>query len=424
MLSKDLKTDVLIAGGGMTGLLCAHMLKQAGIDYALIEAERICGGVTGCTTAKLTSQHGLIYNDLIRQYGKKLARRYWEANEAAIREYEKLADMIDCDFQKSDNYIYTKADARMLREEMAALSSLGIPARFVKALPLPFPVKGAVCFQNQAQFHPLKFAGGIAKDLRIYEGTPARDFVGNRVITDYGTITANKIIIATHFPMLNKHGGYFLKLYQQRAYVLALKNAGNLSGMYLDAAENGLSFRAYGDLLLLGGGGHRTGKQGGGWELLEKYAQRYFPDSYEVSRWATQDCMSLDKLPYIGRYGKRTQNLFVATGFNKWGMTSAMVAAMILKDQVQGRKNPYAEVFRPDRSIWRKQLFYNGVESAVNLLTPTKPRCPHLGCALKWNRQEHSWDCPCHGSRFDEEGKLLDNPATADLPQIPKHRDV
>ena len=423
-LSSDLKTEVLIVGGGMTGLLCAYMLEQAGVNYALIEADRICSGVTMNTTAKITSQHGLIYKDLIRQHGKKIARKYWEANEAAIREYEKLARSVDCDFRKEKSYIFSQRDLQVLRTEKAALDSLGIPAHFVKDLPLPFSVRGAVCFENQAQFHPLKFAAGIAKGLHIYEGTPAREFAENRVITDYGSITASKIIIATHFPVINKQGAFFLKLYQQRSYVLALRNAEILDGMYLDAAENGLSIRSWGDLLLLGGGGHRTGKQGGGWTELEKYAERYFPDSYEISRWATQDCMSLDGIPYIGRYSKYTRDLFVATGFNKWGMTSSMVAAMLLRDLVQGKKNPYTDVFRPNRSIWRKQLFCNGLESAVNLLTPTRPRCPHMGCALKWNRQEHSWDCPCHGSRFDEEGKLLDNPATGDMPEIPKHRDA
>lgn len=423
-LGSDLKTEVLIVGGGMTGLLCAYMLEQAGVRYALIEADRICSGVTKNTTAKITSQHGLIYDKLIRQHGKQIARKCWEANEAAIREYEKLAQSVDCDFKKEKNYIYSKGDMQALRAEKTALDRLGIPAHFVKNLPLPFPVRGAVCFENQAQFHPLKFVAGIAKDLHIYEGTPAREFMENRVITDYGCITASKIIMATHFPLVNKHGAYFLKLYQQRSYVLALKNAGNVDGMYLDMAENGLSLRSWGDLLLIGGGGHRTGKQGGGWAELEKYAARYFPDSCEISRWATQDCMSLDGIPYIGRYSKYTQDLFVATGFNKWGMTSSMVAAMLLRDLVQGKKNPYTDVFQPNRSIWRKQLFCNGAESMVNLLTPTRPRCPHMGCALKWNRQEHSWDCPCHGSRFDEEGKLLDNPATADLPEIPKHRDA
>lgn len=421
-LTNDLKTDVLIVGGGMTGLLCAYMLEQEGVDYALVEADRICGGVTKNTTAKLTSQHGLIYASLLRQHGKSIARGYWEANEAAIREYEKLSRTIDCDFQKTDNFIYAKRDLQALRAEKAALDSLEIPSRFVKDLPLPFPVRGAICFENQAQFHPLEFAAELAKGLHIYEDTPVREFVGNQVTTDYGTITASKIIIATHFPMLNKHGAYFLKLYQQRSYVLALKGAGSFGGMYLDGADNGLSFRSWGDLLLLGGGGHRTGKKGGGWVELEKYAEKYFPQSQEVCRWATQDCMSLDGIPYIGRYGKHTQDLFVATGFNKWGMTSAMVAAMLLRDLVQGKKNPYAGVFHPHRSILRRQLFCNGAESVVNLLTPTRPRCPHMGCALKWNSQEHSWDCPCHGSRFDEQGELLDNPAEGDLKTQPKHR--
>ena len=420
-LIHNLKTDVLIVGGGMAGLLCAHMLAKQRVDYTLIEADRICGGVTRNTTAKITSQHGLIYDKLIRMHGPEIARKYWEANDAAIGEYRKLAKSIDCDFEPMDNDIYSQ-NLRDLEAEKAALDSLEIPAELVKTEALPFPVAGAVRFQDQAQFHPLKFAAELAKNLDIYEKTPDREFVGNRVIPVYGTITASKTIIATHFLLLNIHGGYFLKLYQQRSYVLALENAGKMDGMYLDGAENGFSFRNYGDLLLFGGGGHRTGKQGGGWAELETFAKQHYPDAREVCRWATQDCMSLDGIPYIGRYSRRTPDLFVATGFNKWGMTSSMVAAMILRDLVQGKENPYAPVFRTNRRILRKQLLANTLETTVNLLTPTKPRCPHLGCALKWNRQEHSWDCPCHGSRFDEKGKLLDNPATGDLKEEPKHR--
>lgn len=418
-LEHDLKTDVLIVGGGMAGLLCAHMLAIQGVDYALIEAGRICGGVTRDTTAKITSQHGLVYHKLLHMHGKKTARKYWEANEAAITAYRKLAKSIDCDFTQADNYIYSKDNLQKLEAEKEALDKLGIPAELITETQLPFCVDGAIRFQNQAQFHPLKFAAEIAKDLHIYEHTPAREFAGNRVLTDYGTITASKIIITTHFPLINKHGGYFLKLYQQRSYVLALENAQNIDGMYLDAEENGLSFRSYGGYLLLGGGGHRTGKEGGGWERLREFAQKYYPKAKEVAYWATQDCISLDGIPYIGWYGRNTPNLFVATGFNKWGMTSSMVAAMILSDLVQGKENPYAQVFRPNRSLLRKQLFANALESAGNLLTLKKPRCPHLGCALRWNRQEHSWDCPCHGSRFDENGKLLENPATADLKKKP-----
>ena len=261
----------------------------------------------------------------------------------------------------------------------------------------------------------MKFVSEIGKGLNIYENTAAKGFDGNTVLTDKGKITASKIIVATHFPILNKHGSYFLKLYQQRSYVLALDNAPKLEGMYLDSAENGLSFRNYGDLLLVGGGGHRTGKKGGSWAELESFTARSIPGSKEICRWATQDCMTLDGVPYIGQYSKRTPNLYVATGFNKWGMASSMAASLILSDLVQGRENPYADIFSPSRTMLRPQLFINGLEAAVNLLTPTKPRCPHMGCALKWNPQEHSWDCPCHGSRFANDGSVLDNPATGDL---------
>ena len=282
---------------------------------------------------------------------------------------------------------------------------------------MPFPTAGGVCFPHQAQFHPLKFLNGIVRDLAIYENTPVVSLTKSGAVTEHGTIQANAIIVCTHFPFLNRHGSYFLKLYQQRSYVLALKNAPNPEGMYLDARKNGLSFRHWGDTLLLGGGGHRTGKKGGGWAELEAFAKTHYPDAKIVSRWATQDCMSLDGLPYIGQYSASTPNLYVATGFNKWGMTTSMAAAQLLTDLVCGKESPYATLFSPSRSMLRPQLGINAAEATLNLLTPARKRCPHLGCALKWNPQEHSWDCPCHGSRFSEDGQLLDNPSTGDLPK-------
>ena len=220
--------------------------------------------------------------------------------------------------------------------------------------------------------------------------------------------------MATHFPFLNKHGSYFLKLYQHRSYVLALKNAQGVDGMYVDADLKGLSFRNYGDLLLLGGGSHRTGKQGGGYAELITVADRYYPKATVQTRFATQDCMSLDGIPYIGQYSKNTPELLVATGYNKWGFTSAMAAAEMLCKQIQGETSQSSGIFSPSRRILQPQLAVNGIESAFNLLTPTVPRCPHMGCALKYNDQEHTWDCPCHGSRFTQDGKLIDNPATDD----------
>ena len=238
---------------------------------------------------------------------------------------------------------------------------------------------------------------------------------GTAAVTDRGQIRADKVIVTTHFPMLNKHGSYFLKLYQHRSYVIALENAQNVSGMYVDDSKTGFSFRNYNNLLLLGGGGHRTGKSGGNWNELRRFAGEAYPDAVERYCWAAQDCMSLDHIPYIGNYSRNTPDLYVASGFHKWGMTGAMLAAMMLSDRICGRHNDFAEAFDPSRSILRTQLFVNGLESVRNLATPSKKRCPHLGCALKWNPDEHSWDCACHGSRFDESGKVLDNSANGDL---------
>ena len=414
-LEHDAETDVLIIGGGLAGILCAYTLTQAGTDCLLIEADTICGGISRNTTAKITSQHGLIYGKLERQFGPDTARLYWKANEAALRRYRQLARAFPCDFEEKPAYVYSMDQPETLKAELAALERLGIPAAFADHVPLPFPTAGAIRFEGQAQFHPLKLAAGVARDLHIHEHTAARAFEKNTVVTDHGRVRAENIIVATHFPLLNKHGGYFLKLYQHRSYVLALEGAMDVRGMYLDAAENGISLRNYGPWLLLGGGGHRTGKAGGGWEELENFARRYFPDSREKCRWAAQDCMTLDGVPYIGQYGRHTPGLYVATGFNKWGMTSSMTAAMVLSDLVRGKQNPYAAVFSPTRTVLRPQLLANLTEATASLLTVSKPRCPHMGCALKWNPRERTWDCPCHGSRFTETGELLDNPATGGL---------
>lgn len=414
-LKKDIRTDVLIIGGGITGLLCAYQLHQAGVDYVLVEADRICSGITKNTTAKITSQHGLIYHKLIQRFGVEKARMYLDANEAALREYRRLCKTIDCSFEAKNSYVYSLNNSKKLAQELNALRMLGFHAEYEDTLPLPFTVTGAVKFRHQAQFNPLKFLTEIAKGLNIYEHTKVQELAPNLAVTEHGKITAKKIIVTTHFPFLNKHGSYFLKMYQHRSYVIAYKNAPNVDGMYVDESLKGLSFRNYKNMLLIGGGDHRTGKNGGNWQELSTFASIHYPTAKEVYRWATQDCMTLDEVPYIGQYSKNTPSLYVATGFNKWGMTSAMVAATILRDMILEKENPYVPVFSPSRSILRPQLVVNAFEATTNLLTPTTKRCPHLGCALKWNPVERSWDCPCHGSRFTEHGELIDNPAAGDL---------
>ena len=415
-LEGGLRTDVLIVGGGMTGLLCAWLLRREGVDCAVVEAGRIGGGTTGHTTAKITSQHGLLYHRLLRTFGSETARLYWQTQEAALARYRALCQEIDCHFQERDNYVYSLDDPAELDKELEALERIGAPARLVRELPLPFSTAGAVCFPNQGQFHPLQFLSALAKDLPVYEHTRALAWSPGRVLTEHGTVRTEKTIIATHFPMVTNHGAYFLKLYQHRSYVLALENAPDVGGMYADASKTGLSFRNWDNLLLLGGGGRRTGKKGGGWQVLEGAVRRYYPQAAEVARWAAQDCMSLDGVPYVGVYSRRTPGLYISSGFNKWGMTGAMAAAELLTDLALNRDSPCRRLFDPSRTILRAQLAVNGAEAVISLLTPTVPRCPHMGCALHYNAQEHSWDCPCHGSRFTEAGRVLDGPSNEDKP--------
>ncbi|MGN1042919.1 MAG: FAD-dependent oxidoreductase [Christensenellales bacterium] len=414
-LDGDIKTDVLIIGGGIAGILCAYELKKAGVDYVLIEAKKICDGITKNTTAKITSQHGLIYHDLIKKFGADKAREYYLANQNAVEKYRKLCADIDCDFEDKPSYVYSTTDEQKIEDEMRALQKIGCSAQFVSSVPLPFSVAGAVKFDRQAQFNPLKFIYAIARELNIYENTKALEFLPDKVVTDKGNVKAKKIIVATHFPILNKHGMFFIKMYQHRSYVTALRNAAFVDGMYVDEDEKGLSFRNYGDLLLLGGGSHRTGEKGGNWQELTEFAKTHYKDAEIVSQWATQDCMTLDGAPYIGQYSVNTPNLFVTTGFNKWGMTSSLIGAEILTDLVMEKENRYAELFCPSRSVWHPRLAVNLCKTVLSLLTPTVPRCPHMGCALKYNPQERSWDCACHGSRFTTDKKLIDNPATDDM---------
>ncbi len=410
-LSGDTNTDVLIIGGGIAGLLLARFLHDAGVKYILVEQNRICSGVTAKTTAKITLQHGLNYHKILSLCGENVAQGYYLANKRALERYFSLCQTIDCDFEQKDNFIYS-SQRKKLEKELNALNSIGCNAFLKENLPLPVITQGAVGVKAQAQFHPIKFLSHIAKDLNICEQTKVREMVGNTAVTERGKIKAKRVVVATHFPFINKHGKYFLKLYQHRSYVLALKGTDNVNGMYADDDKKGLSFRNYGDLLLLGGGGHRTGKQGGSYNELREFVNLHYPLAKECGYWATQDCISLDKMPYIGRYSLSASEMYVATGFNKWGMTGAMCAAELLCDMLVGKKNDFAEIFNPSRSILKPQLLVNGAESAINLITPTAKRCPHLGCALKWNAAERSWDCPCHGSRFSDGGELLDGPAT------------
>ncbi len=409
-LDKDITTDVLIIGGGLAGVLCAHRLQQAGVSCVLVEAKRIGSGVTQNTTGKVTAQHGLIYSDLIEGKGMDAARQYYTANSAALAEYRKLAACIPCDFEDKTAYVYSINNRSKLEQEAGAYSRMSVPYEILEHPPLPMRTMGALGMKGQAQFNPMKLLLGVAKGLTIYENTFVTDIKDHFAVTKGGRIRAKQIVLATHFPMVNIPGLYFVKMYQHRSYVLGLKNAPNLEGMFVDERQDGHSFRNYQDLLLVGGGDHRTGKQGGGYQELRRLVQTAYPAAQEQYAWATQDCMTLDAVPYIGVHRSSAQSLYVATGFNKWGMTGTMTAAMVLCDLITAGRSSYQELFSPNRSMMSKQLFINLLHATQGLLSFGK-RCTHMGCALKWNPAEQSWDCPCHGSRYSRDGHILDNPA-------------
>ncbi len=414
VLKENIKADVLIIGGGMAGLLTAYLLKEKGISSVVLESGKICSGATGSTTAKITHQHGLIYSELIKK-STETAKAYYEANRSALEKFRSLCKDIKCDFETKDNYIYSTDSRQKIEAELDAIRKIGAEGKFTDKLSLPFSVVGAVKTENQAQFHPLLFVAEISKNLSVYENSRVTEMKGNTAITEAGSVNADTVIVATHFPFINKHGLYSLKLYQHRSYVIALENAAELNGMYLDEKENGLSFRSYRSLLLLGGGDHRTGKKGGSYAEIRQKAKEFYPKAHEKFHWAAQDCMSLDSMPYIGAYSKSTHNLYTLTGFNKWGMTGAMTGAMVLSDLLSGSTSPYTEIFSPSRSMLTPQIFTNGTETLIGYLYPTLKRCPHLGCALRYNKAEHSWDCPCHGSRFTRKGRVIDGPANGNI---------
>ena len=417
--------DVIVIGAGMAGILTAFYLQEAGKKVLVLEANRICSGQTERTTAKITSQHGMKYSTLIKSVGMEAARGYALANEKAIREYEKLIKNrgIDCLFERRTAYLYSLQEKNGLAEEKRAALSVGIDVITGDKAELPFPVKDVMGFPGQAQFSPLRFAENIAAELTILENCRVTEIKEHLVVTEKKVFTAEKIVVATHYPIMDVPGFYFLRQHQSRSYVLALSGCKKIAGMYYGVDKDGLSFRQAGEYLLLGGASHRTGenKKGGAYEYLEEVARKYYPNCQVEAKWSAQDCMPHDGIPFIGRYSLFTPNIYVITGFQKWGMTFSMIAALILRDEICGTENTFGRIFSPQRFHMKAAVPHLltdvgiSVKSLTKALFTEKPCCAHLGCKLEWNPDEQSWDCPCHGSRYTKEGKLLDNPSVKEL---------
>lgn len=478
ILSKDLETDVCIVGAGIFGLTCAYYLSKLGFKVIVLEKNDIGSKATGHTTAKITSQHGLFYDYLISSYGKQFASDYLQANEQAIENIEDIinAEKIKCDFERQNNYAYatSKNELQAIKKEVKAVESLGFPCEFVTKTGLPFKIEGAICFKNQAQFHPLKYLHGLCKSIiqnngSIYTNTTVCDVEQNE--NGYVTLTSNNkvkskyVIMATHYPFINFPGFYFLKMYQSTSYLIAVDTKKTLfNGMYINNSAPIFSYRKTKydgrELLIIGGGEHKTGQPTSyqdSYGILEQEAKKYYPNCEVLFRWNTRDCIPLDKIPYIGSYSASMPNIFVGTGFKKWGMTSSNVAANIVVDKICGNSNKYSYLFDSTRlkPIKNMDEMKNMVVQSANSLLlnklkapnmkfdeiannsgsiievnnqkvgiykdtdgkiyAVKPMCTHLGCLLSWNDVDKTWDCPCHGSRFDYKGKNLYDPAFRDL---------
>ncbi|PLT30295.1 FAD-dependent oxidoreductase [Peribacillus deserti] len=482
-LNEDIETDIAIVGGGITGITAAYLLLKEGRKVTLIEADSILNGTTGHTTAKISAQHGLIYSKLIEQHGEQNAKLYYEANHNALQFIRNLVNehQVDCDFSTQDAYVFTETSEYLpkLHDETRAYERLGIDGTFVETTPLSFPVKGAVLMRDQAQFHPLKYLSFLVDRIvemggTIYENTVAGDVKKGppTKITiknnNKNEITCNQVLICSHYPFYNKEGKYFARLHQSRSYVLAVKTEKEFpGGMYINAEKPTRSLRYTmidGEkAVLFGGDSHKTGQDldtKDYYEELVPFAEKTYGVKEIPYRWSAQDIHTLDSIPYIGRLTDDYENVYVATGYAKWGMTNGTNAALLMRDLVIGADNPYEEVFTPRRFNPNPSIM-NFIKDNANVAKHLvegkldKPNhtieevgideghvvtvngkragayrdkngelflvdttCTHMGCELNWNRGDRTWDCPCHGSRFAVNGDVIDGPAKNPLKKV------
>ena len=475
-MSGDVSADVAILGGGITGLTAAVLLKRMGRTVVLIDARRVAEGISGHTTAKVTSQHKLIYDTLIKQHGEKKARLYAEANEVAIDRVETFVNEgeIDCDFRRLPAYVYAEsADMlQQLRAETEAAQRVGLPASFVDEAPLPFPVEGAVRFDNQAQFHIRKYLLALAKEVpgdgsHLFENTRALDVSSGEpctVATDKGFVTAQDVIVATHIPFTFQ-GEFWGKSYPQREYGIAARIGETVAveGMSISAGSPTRSVRTASrdgeTVLIVVGEPHKVGEETDTekhYRNLEQWARERFGVTEFENRWSAQDYYSFDELPFVGNVGPGSEHVYVATAFRAWGLTNGTAAAVLLSDLINGSENEWAHLYDSTRaaSLANKQALEEGLDQALHfvkdrlagasvdtrhvapgegkvvgrpgdqtavyrdpdsLVHAVSARCTHLGCIVAWNPAETSWDCPCHGSRFSVDGEVLQGPAVRDL---------
>jgi glycine/D-amino acid oxidase-like deaminating enzyme/nitrite reductase/ring-hydroxylating ferredoxin subunit len=477
-LADPIDVEVAVVGGGIAGVTTAMLLKRAGKSVALVEAKRILRGATGYTTAKVTAAHNIVYTTIAKKFGDEGARLYAEANEAALEFIARLVEeeSIECEFERKANYVYADSpeERSRIEREVEAARRAGLGAQLVEETQLPYAVECALRLDGQAQFHPRKYLLPLAETIdgdgsHVFELTRVLDIEGDgpvRLTTDRGMVTARDAVLASHLPFLDR-GFFFAKAHPERSYAVACRidDAQDPGGMYINVGTPTRSVRTARDerglLLLAGGEGHKPGAEHdteARYRALEEFARRHWQTDDFPYRWSTQDYSPVDGIPYVGRLTRRSDHVYVATGFKKWGMTNGTAAAIILADLVLGRENRWAGLFdskrlKPGASAakfvkenasvarhffgdrlnrgeaaslnaigpgegrllrlgGRKTAVYRDDSSRIHTLSPL---CTHMGCHVSWNKAERSWDCPCHGSRFSGEGVVIQGPATRDL---------
>jgi glycine/D-amino acid oxidase-like deaminating enzyme/nitrite reductase/ring-hydroxylating ferredoxin subunit len=471
--------DVVVIGAGITGLTTARLLASEGSSVAVVEAGAVCSGVTAYTTAKVTALQRTTLSEIVDRHGAERAAMYAAANAAAVGTVAARVadDAIDCEFERAPACTYAETDDELdaIVAEHEACAHAGLATRLDAATELPYPVRAAVWLDDQAQFHPRRYCLGLAAALRsaggtIFEHTRALAVEeadgGCTVTTDQGPVQGDRVVVATLLPFLAV-GGFFARAHPYRSYALAVRTGGDrLRGMYISAEAPTRSVRSTPDgWLIIGGESHKVGQDTDTtrrYAALGDWATARFSLEEIGYRWSAQDYESVDGLPYVGSASSGSERIVVATGFRKWGMSNGTAAAMILTDQLAGRSNPWAEAFdatrlAPGASV--KRLVTENLDAGKRFVADRvrswRPRpaaelvpgegdiveldgaavaafrddaggihavsatCTHLGCRVTFNTAEQSWDCPCHGSRFDVEGSVIQGPAVEDLASKP-----
>ncbi len=469
-LAGEVDVDVAIIGGGMVGITAARLLKDAGLTVAVIEARKVGQEVTGKSTAKVTSQHNLVYDKLSKTFGDEGARTYAEANEAAIRLMADFASRygIDCDFEPKPAYTYARSGEHVeaIEREVEVARGLGLPASFTREPGLPFPVAGAIRFDNQAQFHPCKYLAGLAASIpgdgcHVFEQSRAIDWAPTRVVTSGGTVNARRVIMATHLP-LGQVGLFYAENYPHMHPVIAARvdPARAPDGMYISVETPRHSVRTHragtGDMYLIVTGpsfkhGH-VDEERQGFAEIERFAAEHFGAQAPDYRWTNEDYAPMDGAPFIGWSSSFGEGYLVATGFNAWGITNGTVAGVILAALAAGRDHEWASLFDATRVkpiAGAKEFTTHNLEVAKELVggyVAAKPHsyeelapgeaavlkvdgenvaafrdeqgqlhavsavCTHMGCIVGWNENDRTWDCPCHGSRYEVTGEVIHGP--------------